>query len=165
MTTKAEFNAEEWEQIASGPAIAGLIVVAAQRGGTIRETIAMAKAYGEERENHTAELIGELASTPPKVDRKEFSSAEDLRTRGLGKVTEAVAALEAKATPEEVDAYRAFSLAVAQRAAEADKSGGVLGIGGERVSDAERTALNDVAAALGADPPSETAGPSEPPAS
>ena len=161
MTTKAEFNAEEWEQIASGPAIAGLIVVAAQRGGTLRETIAMAKAYGEEREHHTTELIGELASTPPKVDRKEFSSAEDLRTRGLGKITEAVGALEAKATPEEVDAYRAFSLAVAQRAAEADKSGGVLGIGGERVSDAERTALNDVAAALGADPPSEPAAPSE----
>jgi len=43
MTTKAEFNAEEWEQIAGGPALAGMIVISAQRGGTIRETIAKAR--------------------------------------------------------------------------------------------------------------------------
>ena len=47
MTTKAEFNAEEWEQIAGGPALAGMIVISAQRGGTIRETVAMAKVYKE----------------------------------------------------------------------------------------------------------------------
>jgi hypothetical protein len=43
---------------------------------------------------------------------------------------------------------------VATRAAEADKSGGVLGVGGERVSDAERGALDRIREALGiaADP-------------
>ena len=114
----------------------------------------MAKSYNEAREGHAgSELIGEIAASAPSIGSKEFSSAEDLRTRGLGKITEAVALLESKATPEEVEAYRSFALNVAQRAAEADKSGGFLGIGGERVSDAETTALNDVAAALGTEPP------------
>ena len=44
MTTKAEFNAEEWDAIARAPALAGLIVIASQRGGTIRESLAMAKS-------------------------------------------------------------------------------------------------------------------------
>ena len=158
MTTKAEFNAEEWEQITAGPALAGMIVIAAQRGGTIRETMAMAKSYNEAREGHAGtELIGEVAASAPSIDSKEFTSAEDLRTRGLGKITEAVALLESKATPEEVEAYRSFALNVAQRAAEADKSGGFLGIGGERVTEAETTALNDVAAALGTEPPAPAA--------
>ena len=42
MTTKAEFNAEEWQNVAEGPALGGLIVIAAQRGGTIRESVQMA---------------------------------------------------------------------------------------------------------------------------
>jgi hypothetical protein len=71
----------------------------------------------------------------------------------LERVREAVALLESKATLEEVDAYKQFTLSVAQRAAEADKSGGVLGIGGERVSDAEREALRELAEALGTEPP------------
>ena len=49
MTTKAEFNAEEWSKITEGPALAGLIVIASQRGGTIRESLAMAKVYRRRR--------------------------------------------------------------------------------------------------------------------
>ena len=67
--------------------------------------MAMAKAYTEAREGHAgSELIGEIAASAPSIGSKEFSSAEDLRTRGLGKITEAVALLESKATPEEVEA-------------------------------------------------------------
>lgn len=150
MATKADFNADEWEQIAEGPALAGLIVIAAQRGGTIRESVAMGKAYTEARQQHgDSDLLGELAAGAPRLDPKQFSSAEDLRTRGIGKISDAVALLESKATADEIEAYRRFSITVAQRAAEADKSGGVLGIGGERVSDAESTALDEIAAALG----------------
>jgi hypothetical protein len=41
MTTKAEFNAEEWERVAQAPALAGLMVMLADRGGAIRESIAL----------------------------------------------------------------------------------------------------------------------------
>ena len=47
MTTKAAFSPEEWKTVLQGPPTAGMIVVTAARGGMIRETIAMAKAYSE----------------------------------------------------------------------------------------------------------------------
>lgn len=160
MTTKADFNAEEWDKIAEGPALAGLIVISSQRGGTIRETMAMAKVYAAAQKEHsTGDLVGELVQSAPHLESKEFSSKEDLRTRGLGKISDAVALVEAKATPEELAEYREFAITVAQHAAEADKSGGFFGIGGERVTSDEQSALNDVASALGTDAP--TAAPAE----
>jgi hypothetical protein len=158
MTMKADFNAEEWQQIAAAPAIAGLIVVSAQRGGTIRETMAIGKAYTEAKKAHgDFDLLGQVVSHAPQPDMEGIDSKEELHVDGLQKIRDAVAILEAKATPEEVEAYKAFSLTVAERAAEADKSGGVLGIGGERVSDAEREALAAVADALGTEPPATPA--------
>ena len=150
MTTKADFNGEEWGKIAEAPALAGLIVIASQRGGTVRETIAMAKVYAETQKSHpSGDLVGDLVATAPSLDAKQFSSKEDMRTRGLTKITEAVDLVKAKATPEELDDYRKFAMAIAEHVAERDKSGGFLGIGGERISGNEETALNEVAAALG----------------
>lgn len=150
MTKKAEFNAEEWAHVTEGPAIAGMIVITAQKGGTIRESLSMGKAYAEARQSHEGpELIGELLSTNPSVNPADYKTPEELRTGGLQRIRDAVALLETKVEPDEVEAYRAFVLTVAQRAAEADKSGGVLGIGGERVSDNEKTALDEIRDALG----------------
>ena len=52
MTTKADFTEEEWKLVLEGPTSAGMIVITAQRGGTIRETVSMAKAYAEARQQH-----------------------------------------------------------------------------------------------------------------
>jgi hypothetical protein len=52
MTTKSDFSAEEWHLILEAPPSAGMIVVAAAHGGTFRETIAIAKAYVEARQQH-----------------------------------------------------------------------------------------------------------------
>jgi hypothetical protein len=158
MTTKAEFNAEEWQRVVNGPALAGLMVVAAQRGGTLRESMSMAKAYREAREKHQGDLVGEIVASPPQLDARAYTSADDLRVRGLEDLRSTVELLEAKAASDEVDEYKQFILTVAQRAAEADKSGGFLGIGGERVSDAERQALDAIAEALGVESPAAGAG-------
>jgi len=45
MTKKAEFNAEEWSVVLQGPPIAGMMVITAERGGTLRESVSMGKAY------------------------------------------------------------------------------------------------------------------------
>lgn len=158
MTTKAEFNAEEWQRVVNGPALAGLMVVAAQRGGTLRESMSMAKAYREAREKHKGDLVGEIVASPPQLDARAYTSADDLRVRGLEDLRSTVQLLEAKAASDEVDEYKQFILTVAQRAAEADKSGGFLGIGGERVSDAERQALDAIAEVLGVESPAAGAG-------
>ena len=103
MTGKADFTDEEWKEILQGPPTAGMIVVTSQRGGTFRESISMAKAYGEARKEHgESELLDEIASTKPEVDRTRYHSADELRDNGLQHLRDAIALLDRKATPEEV---------------------------------------------------------------
>jgi hypothetical protein len=149
MTGKADFTPEEWSLILSGPPTAGLVVVTAQRGGTLRESFSIAKAYAEARKQRgESELLDEIANAKPEMDHTRHRSVEELKESSLARLRDAVALLERKATPEEVDEYRRFVLDLAQRVAEAHREG-FLGLGGERVSDAEREAIDEIAAALG----------------
>jgi hypothetical protein len=151
MTRKADFNAEEWSLVLDGPPTAGLLVITAQRGGTLRESVSMAKAYAEARQQTgQSELLDEIVSARPEMDPGRFRSPEELREGGPRRLREAVDLLEQKATPEEVESYREFVLTLAERVAAAHREGGFLGIGGEEVSDAEEKALDEIAAALGA---------------
>jgi len=153
MTSHADFSDEEWKQVLQGPPTAGLIVITAQRGGSFRESFSMAKSYAEARKQHgESELLDEIVSTKPQADHTRYHSPEELRNGGLQHLREAVSLLESKATPEEVDEYRRFTVNLAQHVAEAHKEG-FLGLSGERVSDAEREAVEQVAEALGADAP------------
>ena len=155
MTTKADFNAEEWSRVIEGPPLAGLLVMAADRGGSIRESLSMGKFYAEERDKHAGgELLDALLADRPEIDQRQFQDKQDLHAKGLARLAETVGLLEQKAEPDEVDAYKSFVLGMATRAAQARKEGGFLGIGGKEVSDQERTALNEIAAALKTDPPS-----------
>lgn len=150
MATKADFDAQEWQTVIEGPALAGLIVITTERGGTIRESVAMARTYEEALKEHQGhDLLGEIVDKAPQVGPREFSTAQELHDQGLERIRNAVSILEGKARPEELDAYKRFTLTVAERAAQADKSGGFLGIGGERVSEKESAALDEIAAALG----------------
>jgi hypothetical protein len=155
MTTKAEFNADEWSQIAVGPFVAGLTVIAADRGGTVRESVEMARVIAEEQQaGENPELIAELLRERPDPQALlggdgDKPSAEDLPVRAEQILREALTTLAAKATPEEVEAYKRLCLEIAQRVAERTKSGGVLGIGGEKVSADEQQALARLHAILG----------------
>jgi hypothetical protein len=148
MTAKADFNAEEWEQLLEAPPSAGLVVVASDRGGSIKESISMAKAYAEAREQHgESELLDQIVSAKPEMDRSKHGSVEEMKQHCLENVRNAIELLKAKATPEEVEDYRKFVLGLAQRVAEARKEG-FMGLSGERVSDAEKVALTEIEAAL-----------------
>ena len=69
MTRKADFNAEEWSTVGEGPLYAGMRVIAADRGGTLRESLALGRAYKEARASHgTSELLDELLKSPPSAD-------------------------------------------------------------------------------------------------
>lgn len=153
MTTKADFDAEEWSRILAAPPIAGMIVIAAERGGTLRESMQMSAAYRDARdaagELDEPELLEEIVNSQPQIDSAEFGTPEELNDRGPQYLTDVISTLEAKATSEEVDAFRGFVLAVAERVAHAHKTGGFLGFGGHEVSDAEQAALDRIAAAMG----------------
>jgi hypothetical protein len=72
-----------------------------------------------------------------------------LHAEAIAGVKQAVAILVQKGTPEDVKAYRAWIGAVAEGVANAASSGGFLGFGGEKVSEAEKTFLGEVTAAMG----------------
>jgi hypothetical protein len=148
MTGKADFTEEEWETVLEGPPSAGIIVSTAQRGGTFRESFSMAKAYTEARKQHgESQLLDEIVAAKPKVDRARERSVEDLKQHHLGLLRNAVALVEGKASPEEVDAYRRFIIGLAERVAAAKEEGD------EPVSEAERAAIGEVMAALGPEAP------------
>jgi hypothetical protein len=148
MTTKADFTEEEWQQVLEGPPSAGLVVIASDRGGTIRETFSMAKAYAKAHEQPgQSELLDEIVSARPEIDRTRFKSQEEMKAHSLKNVWEAIALLKEKASPDEVEAYRQFVLALVERVAEARREG-FMGLSGERVSQEERAAIEEVKAAL-----------------
>ena len=144
MTTQAAFSPEEWKVVLEGPPTAGMIVVTAARGGTFRETIAMAKAYAEARSEHgESELLDEIAAAKPTVDHTRYHSADELRENGLDHLRNAVAVLGSKATTEELDDYRRFVLTLAGKVATAHREHG------QDVSPAEAEAIQQITEALG----------------
>ena len=149
MATKADFNAEEWATIVEGPMLAGMRVVRAERGGTIRESVAMGKVYTAARQAQgESGLLDELVASPPSIDPQRLQAAGDLGAATTDRLREAVQLLDEKGSPEDVEAYKGFAVAVAQAAAEAHKEGGFVGIGGQPVSDKEQKALDEIKAAV-----------------
>jgi hypothetical protein len=145
MTGKADFAEQEWETVLEGPTSAGLIVSTAQRGGSFRESFSLAKAFADARSaGGTSGLMDEIAQAKPKVDRGPRGSVEELKEHHLGVIRQAVSLLEAKASAEELEDYRRFTLSLAERVASAKEEEG-----GQPVSDAERTAIDEISAALG----------------
>jgi hypothetical protein len=158
MTRKADFNAEEWSKVVDGRLYAGMRVVSAERGGTLRETVAMSRVYQEARQGRGAsELLDELIKSPPSIDPERIRGAGgDIGAVTVEHLRDAMAILEAKATATEVDDYKVFVMTVAQAAASAHKEGGFLGIGGKPISEAENQALDEISSALGT-PPAQAA--------
>src|SRR5262249_39633137 len=95
------------------------------------------------RQHHgESELLDALVAEKPHT--KRYSSREELDMQGVAHLHDAVALLQQKATPEEVDAYKKFTLTVAEHVAEAHKEGG------QAVSPEEQEAIGKITAALNA---------------
>jgi len=68
--------------------------------------------------------------------------------RSLQTLREVAAILDSKAAGDAAD-FKAWLREISQQVAEASKEGGVLGIGGVRISENEKATLSDIARALG----------------
>jgi len=103
-----------------------------------------AKTFAEARKQHgESELLDALVAEKPDVPR--YHSAEEAEQAGLSRLAEAVALVQQKATPDELESYKQFTLSVAQRVAEAHEEEG------EPVSQAERDAIERIKGTLGSD--------------
>lgn len=144
MTDKSAFSEADWETVLKGPTAAGLMVAASSRGGTFRESFAIAKAYTDARSSHgNSELLDAIVSARPKTERPHGHSFEEIKADSLDHVNSALGVVGRTATEEELAAYKVFILEVSKRVAEAHKEDG------KPVSESERAALDAVADTVG----------------
>jgi hypothetical protein len=147
MTTKADFTEQEWKLVLEGPTSAGMIVITAQRGGALRETVSMAKAYAEARQQHgQSELLDGIVAAKPEIDHTRYGSPEELKEHCLAHLRDAVTLLNGKASLQELDEYKRFIVNLADKVARAHRESGR---GDDPVSNAEQAAIAAIGEALG----------------
>jgi len=158
MAGRTNFSDEEWNLLRLAPVLVASGVSAADPSGligTVKEAFyGMSSMMESYKEGAQLELIGALLadqSRPTMPDREALLGAgsrgqqiENLKTAVLGKVREALALLGAKASPEELAAYKQMLVTVAEQTANAAKEGGFLGFGGERGSAPEQAFLDQL---------------------
>jgi hypothetical protein len=154
MTSKQDFTDEEWKRIRRAPLVAGFAISIADPGGPIelaKETLASLRSATVPPSQE--ELLASVALDVQALAQQRQSPLGDFKpTNGqlvLDELRGVNELLTAKATPQEVDAFRGWLVATAQAAADAAKEGGFMGFGAERVSAGERQMLDQVRAALG----------------
>lgn len=160
MTKRADYTDDEWEALARSPLVAGFAISLADPGGPIelsKETMAAIKSLATPPSDEELLIaVSQYAQARAREHanlRKELDlKASTARQQLTDELTSVNAILEAKATPEEAAAFRLWLVEAAQKAADAAKEGGFLGIGATRVSEGELTELAEIRQILGLDP-------------
>lgn len=139
MAGKADFSEDEWKELQQGVTGAGLLVSTAHRDFT--DSFGEAKAVAKQLQAHRgsdSQLVRDLSGTHG-TGFGLVASPSEVVDGTIGALRASVVLLGAKA-PDELEAYRALVLDVANAVAEA--KGGV--------KDEERAAIEKVSDALGA---------------
>jgi hypothetical protein len=160
MAKKADFTSEEWQLILSLPQVASLYLAIASPSGPLglaQELVASTKGLVDALKASSGnELIDAVAADMrEKAEKRErlepplktTNDPNEIKAQCLQIFREAAAMLSQKA-PADAQAYKQWVYQAAQNSANAAKEGGVFGIGGERVSEAETAALKELETAL-----------------
>jgi hypothetical protein len=158
MTARADFSDEEWAAIVRAPLVAGMAITLADPGGPIevvKETAAVVKVVGATAEEGRDGLVGEVAREVKAMAGRRENPVKGFKPDAglagkqiLDELARVHAIVAAKATPEETEAFSAWLLECAQRAAEAAKEGGFLGWHAVRVSEGEQHMLDELRGVL-----------------
>ena len=157
MANKADFTPEEWKIIVAAAPMAGLAVTCASPNGpwgVMKEMLSMGMAMAEMLQKGSSNsLIAELAAdlkarqTKPEPPRG-LKDPEQCKESALSHVRAVNELVNRMVTSEEADEFKKWLLAIGRRVAEASNEGGIFGFGGERVSEAEKNVLRQIAFAL-----------------
>jgi len=154
MTSRQDFTEEEWARIRRAPLVAGVAISLADPGGPIevaKET--MASLRSATLPPSQEELLASVALDVQALAQHRQNPLGDFKPRSGQQVLEELRGVNelvtAKATPEEVEAFRRWLVAAAQSAADAAKDGGFMGFGAAQVSAGEKQMLDQVRAVLG----------------
>jgi hypothetical protein len=159
MTDKTNFTSEEWMSLTTAPVAASMLITMASPalGDAMKESMVVAKALGDkEAKANATGLLGavlghftdmnSVKAAQPKLTAKDPAGA---KAELLTALTNVAALVDAKSTPEEAQQFKGWLYKIANDTAEAAKEGDFMGIGGEKVNQAERDALKDIAGVLG----------------
>ena len=139
MASKADFSEQEWESLRKGVTGAGLLVSLSDRGffDSFKEAGALARHLVDARSKSSSQLVRDLAETGG-MGFGVTSSPGEVESETMEALRASVATLEQK-VPNELEAYRAFVVDVAQSVAGAAEGGG----------ETETAALGRIRSALG----------------
>jgi len=163
MTGKSDFTTDEWNQVLLGVLLSGLAVTAAEPSGlfgSLKEAFASASALAKTKTDPTAnELIKAVVASSASLEetrgaredlRKMLGGAKDsaeVRTRAITALGQLSTLLDRKA-PGDAKPFKEWLRNVSQVVAEASSEGGFLGLGGVKVSEAEKSTISDISRAL-----------------
>src|SRR2546423_704168 len=124
MTTKADFNEEEWAAVRRAPLLAGMAITLADPGGPVevfKETAAVLKGVLAAADGR-GDLVGEAARELRELAQRRENPLGDFKPRGADAGTQVLDELarvrsivDAKATAEESEAFSSWLVECAQR--------------------------------------------------
>jgi hypothetical protein len=158
MATQADLSPEEWTTLVQTPmTVSAYISLASPSVGDMpKESMALAKRLSALVTDPAApQIMKELAAeyqnrdsmkaAQPKLDAQDIAGA---RAQLLDSIATGVALIDAT-TGADAAGIKQWLYGLAVGTAEAAKEGDFMGIGGEQVNDAERSALAELAGLLG----------------
>jgi hypothetical protein len=163
MANKQSFSPDEWNKIMESVALSGMAVTAADPSGLIgllQESFASASSLIKAKSDAgSGELIkaviaefetSEGRSNVREALKKRFGDAKpaEIGQRSVAGLREVTALLDSKA-PQDAAAFKQLLSTISSKVADAASEGGVMGFGGQKVSEAEKATLTDIAKVLG----------------
>jgi membrane-bound lytic murein transglycosylase B len=163
MANKQSFTPEEWNKIVESVMLSGMAVTAADPSGLIglvQESFASGSSLFKAKSDPGASelvkaVVAEFETSEGRGKVQEaikarFAGAKagDVSRRSMDALREASRILDNKA-PQDSAAFKQWLHTISENVAEAASEGGILGFGGQRVSDSEKATLRDIDKALG----------------
>ncbi len=164
MSTLNDYTQEQVEKLMAAPMLVSMYVMGSSLSGPIGlvkemmagvetaieagKTAAPNSLFNELWSEENLKLQQEKMQQETKESTEGAQNMDEAKAKMLDDIKNAVGIVSAKGSPEEIAAYKKLMTDVAQNVANAAKEGGLFGIGGEVVNNAERNALNDIQSAV-----------------
>jgi hypothetical protein len=162
MIGRDDYTPQEWKALVDLPKHVALSVIASGRSGPIqlyKENAATSRAMEEAKASPVPLVVAVAHDIRAQRDiRAAVASGEDfvpeqdtekVKAQALSLIATVNQILADKNSTEEAEGYKRWVIEVARTTAEAAKEGGILGIGGKRVTSEEQATIASLATALG----------------
>ncbi|MBZ9656607.1 hypothetical protein [Phyllobacterium lublinensis] len=162
MATKTDFTTAEWNELLGSVMLAGMAITLADPSGLIgmtKEGLASGSALLAAKADPSSNTLIKSLVADFETSEGRSAARDAIKARLAGKqpaemksailetLGQTAALVDAKA-PADAAGFKAWLRSISERVANAASEGGFLGFGGEQVSDAERSTLDEISKAL-----------------